>query len=228
MGEFDLSMPRPVSRYSLGNFQLRLDPQIKAAIQALRTQPPSPVLRSLFVRPNWAALDARELQRLLSQPPAIRRAFAPRGKGPTTVRPAEVIDLLTAIWGIPAVGQTGELLLNNASQHLRRDWGRLSGGQRALVVSQGVVLIGGGLTAVLSEKENRAFVMNLIADQDIPVPGLSGLTVKINPRGGGATYRNIGGSGVTVSGGGGVDKSGQAQYNIKVSLDVVRFIDVLK
>jgi hypothetical protein len=119
-------------------------------------------------------------------------------------------------------------LLNNASQHLRRDWGRLSGGQRALVVSQGVVLIGGGLTAVLSEKENRAFVMNLIADQDIKVPKLSGLTVKFSPQSGGATYQNIGGSGVTVGGSGSVDKSGQAQFNIKVSLDVVRFIDVLK
>ena len=70
--------------------------------------------------------------------------------------------------------------------------------------------------------------MNLIADQDIKVPKLSGLTVKMSPQSGGATYRNIGGSGVTVGGSGGVDKSGQAQYNIKVSLDVVQFIDILK
>lgn len=163
----------------------------------------------------------------MSQPLTPTRPLVPRGRGPTTARPAQVTDLLRAIWAIPSVAQASEQLLNNASLQLRRDWNRLSGGERALVISSGAVLFGSSLTAVLSNNEGRAFVLDLIVDRDIPVPGLTGLTVQINRRGAGATYRNIGGSGVTVGGSGGVDQSGRAQYNVNVSLDVVRFVGVL-
>ena len=225
MGEFNLSLPGHRHRFSLGNYQLQLDPQIEAAILALQNQPPRPVLRNLFLHPNWAAMQQSQLDAMLRQPlPPARAPLVPRGRGPTTVRAAQVGDLMSAIWAIPVIRQTSERVLNDASSQLRRDWNRLSTGERVVLISYGTILMGSSMAAILSNQEGRDFVLNLIENRDVPIPGLSGLTVQVNRRGAGATYRNIAGSGVTVGGSGGVDQYGQAQYNVQVTLDLQQML----
>jgi len=224
MGDFDLTLPRRQNRYSLGDYQLVMDPRIEAAILELRTQPPAPVLRNLFVSPNWELLQESQLDAALGQPPAQTTPLVPRGAGPATARPGKKSDVMGAIWGVPAVRQASERVLDNVSDQLRRDWNRLSTGERVLVISHGAVLAGGTLAAVLNDDAGRQLVLDLISDRDIPIPGVNGLTVRVNRRGGGATYRGIAGSGVTVQASGGVDQRGRPEYNVNVSLDVMQFL----
>ena len=67
-------------------------------------------------------------------------------------------------------------------------------------------------------------LVNAIVDKDIPVPGVDGLSVRVKPRGAGATYRNIGGSGVTFSSS--VQVGGAASPNVEVMLtfDLTKYL----
>lgn len=225
MGDFDLRLPGQRRRYSLGVGPLRLDPAIEREIRALQHNPPSPRLRNLFLRPNWHSLQQAYINELLRQPPAAPAApLVPRGRGPATPRPANVALLLSAFWSVPLIQQRANRLLDDAAGQLRRDWSRLSTGEQALVISQGVIIAGGALAGISTDPEAREFLFNLIIDRDIPVPGVNGLTFRIQRRGGSATLRNIGGSGVTVDGGGGVDERGNPQYNVNITLDVMQFL----
>jgi hypothetical protein len=212
---------------SLGDYRLHLDPAIEAEILALRSGPPSSRLRNLVLFPKWFALDAPTLDRILlapaPTPPA--RPLVPRGDGPAVPRAAEVGDLLEAIWGVPVVQQIATRLLDQASQRARHDWRSASGGDRALFITTAAVISGGTLAGVLSNNDARARVLDLIVNRDIPVPGVDGLTVRVKPRGGAATYSNIGGSGVTISAGGQAGSGGQApQVEVMVTFDLARYL----
>lgn len=215
----------PHHRFSLGNFQLRLDPEIQREIQALQSAPPTPRLRNLFLRPNWRLFRQDELTRMLAEPPTPSPApFVPRGRGPSTPRAAEVGDLMSAIWAIPAVQQASNQLLNRLAQQARQGWRGMSGGERALVISWAGLISGSALAAALQNRESRQQLLNFVAGRNIPVPGLDGLSFKLRERGAGAAWSDIGGSGVTVRGGGGVSESGRAQYDFAVSIDVMPYL----
>ena len=115
-------------------------------------------------------------------------------------------------------------MLDQASQHAQRDWRSASGGERALFITTAAVLTGGTLAGVLSSNVARARTLDLIVNQDIPVPGVEGLTVRVKPRGGAATYSNIGGSGVTISAGGQAGAGGQPQVEVVVTFDLARYL----
>jgi len=210
----------------LGDYRLRLDPEIEAEILALRSRPPSARLRNLVLFPKWYAVDAPTLDRILlaPNPTTPSRPLVPRGEGPAVPRAAEVGDLLQAIWKVPVVQQKATEVLDQASQHAQRDWRSASGGERALFITTAAVLTGGTLAGVLSSNVARARTLDLIVNQDIPVPGVEGLTVRVKPRGGAATYSNIGGSGVTISAGGQAGAGGQPQVEVMVTFDLARYL----
>ena len=216
----------PSNRLNLGDYHLHLDPEIEAHIQALQSGPPSPRLLNLVLYPNWRALEPLTLDRILLTPtPATASGpLVPRGAGPTTPRAAQVGDLMQAIWSVPAVRQTTTQLLDQVSQRARSDWQHASGGERALVVSSAAVIAGGSLAGVLSNNDARTGAFHLIVDHDIPVPGVDGLTVRLKPRGASATYRDIGGSGVTISAGGQAGAGGPPQVEVMVTFDVTRYL----
>jgi len=225
MGDFDLTLPGRGHGFNLGVPPLRLDPALEREIRALQSHPPSPRLRQLFLYPNWRALQQSYLDALLRQPPPAPAApLVPRGRGPATPRAGELSDLLEALWAIPVVQQSANRVLDDAAGRLRRDWSRLSTGEQALVISHGALLLGGAIAGASTDPESRDFLFSLIVNRDIPVPGIEGLTFRVTPRGAGATLRDIAGSGVTVSGAGGVDRQGRAEYNVNVMLDVTRFL----
>ncbi|HZD04162.1 MAG TPA: hypothetical protein VE173_04565 [Longimicrobiales bacterium] len=222
MGDFTL---RP-GRFSLGDFRLRLDPEIEAHIRALRSEAPSPRLRHLFLNPNWAALQQTELDRVLATPPPARpsRPLVPRGAGPSTPRAAEVGDLMRALWAVPAVQQASGQLLDRLSGRMQRDWQRASGAEQALVVSWSAVIGSAAMAGVLSNREAREQAFDLVVDRDIPVPGLDGLTIRLQERGGQATYRDIGGSGLTARAGGRMGPGGRFEVEAMLTLDVTRYL----
>jgi hypothetical protein len=211
---------------NLGDYHLHLDPEIEAEIRALQSGPPSPRLRNLVLFPDWTALEPMTLDRILRtpSPTTSARPLVPRGEYTAAPRAAEVGDLMKAIWAVPAVQETTTRLLDQAGDRARREWASTSTGDRALVISSAAVIAGGSLAGVLSNNEARTAAFNFILDKDLPVPGVDGLTVRVKPRGGAATFRNIGGSGVTVSAGGQAGMGGPPQVEVMVTFDVARYL----
>ncbi len=231
MNDFTLRYGQQRSGPSLGVGQLQLDPQIEAEIHALRTRPPSPRLRNLVLRPNWSNMDPSLLappNPLLGPPTAAPAPIVPRGRGPSTPRPGEVSDVLRAVWGIPSVQQAANRVLDQAGQRAQRDWNRLNTGQQVALVSQGALIAGGALAGAMSNPDSREFLLNLVMDRDIPVPGVDGLKFRIVERGGQASYSNIGGSGVSARAGGSVDNLGRFQGEVMVTLDLTRWVPALR
>lgn len=163
-------------RYSLGDFRLHLDPDIEAEIALIQRGR----LQAIMLQPNWALFQSSDLDRMLRQPlpPAPPPAF-PRGAGPATPRAAEIGDLLGAVWRLPFVQQAATRLAYDASRQFQRGWNRATPGERALVVTQAIVMGGGALTGVLSHGPTRARVLDFVSGMDIPVPGLQGLSVQL-------------------------------------------------
>ena len=108
----------------------------------------------------------------LGQPLPSRPPLVPRGKGPETPRAATVGDLVTAVLKVPAVKAGIERLSTQAESELRADWKGLSGGEKALVIKQGVVLGAGVVAGVASDPEASRFVLGLAQGKDIPIPKL--------------------------------------------------------
>ncbi len=219
MGDFNLSIGQP--SFSLGNYQLQLDPSLKKEIEAIsKKKPPSFKLRQLFLQPNWDAFQANQLNLRLFKTPA-KSAFK-AGKGSKVPRAGEIGDLLKAVWGVPVVQQTANRLLNNATNELRIQWNRMPLTGRILLISQSVILSGGTLAAILSNKKTRLDVFNLLVEHNIPipVPGATGLSVQLRQRGARANISNILGSGISVKGG--AESSGQ--FDVMMTFDVAQWL----
>jgi hypothetical protein len=211
----------------LSDYHLHLDPELEAEIRALQSAPPTQRLRNLVLFPDWMALEPMTLDQILRTPPptAASAPLVPRGEYTVPPRAAEVGDLMKAIWAVPVVQDTTNRLLDQASERARREWRGASTGDQVLLVSAGAAIAGGSLAGVLSNNQTRTAALNFIVDKDIPVPGVDGLTVRVKPRGGGATFRNIGGSGVTVSAGGQAGAGGlPPQVDVMVTLDLSRYL----
>ncbi len=194
-----LQLPR-ASGPSLGNFALQLDPQLQAEIRALLDNAPSQRLRGLFSHPEWRRLQQAELDRILRQPPFTPTpAFTP-GAGPAQARAADVSDFLAALTAVPAVRAAMNRVLDQALTPLRRGIDDLTPAQAALLITHAVVMAGSLVTAINLQDNPPPFPLALILNRNIPVPGVDGLAVQIRHRGGGASWSDIGGSGVSVQG----------------------------
>lgn len=208
----------------LGDYQLHLDPAIEAELNALLLGP-NPRLRSLLLFPNWLALQPTTLDQMLrTPPPRASGPVVPRGEYHGTPRAADVGDLMKAIWAVPAVQQTATRLLDHASQGARHDWGSLSPGGRAAVITTSGMILGGSLAGILANSQTRQSAFQFLLNKDIPVPGLSGLSVRMLPRGASATYANIGGSAATVTAGAQAGGGQPTQVQVMVTLDVARLL----
>jgi len=108
----------------------------------------------------------------LGQPLPARPPLVPRGRGPETPRAATVGDLMQAVLKIPAVQAGVERLRTQAQSELRTNWQSLSGGERALVITQGVVISAGVIAGVASDPEATHFVLDRVQGQNIPIPSL--------------------------------------------------------
>ncbi len=91
--------------------------------------------------------------------------------------------MLRAVLRIPAIDTALTRVQTQATDRLRLDWGRLSGGERALVITQSALITGGALAGVLSSPEGREFSLGLIQNRDLPIPGVPGLTFQFNATG---------------------------------------------
>jgi len=214
----------PFHLVSPGDYQLQLDPSVEAEINALLLGP-NPLLRNLVLFPNWLALQPTTLDQILRTPPPARSSgpVVPRGEYHGTPRAADVGDLMKAIWAVPAVQHTATRLLDQVSHQAEHQWRSLSAGEQALVVSSAGLILGGSLAGILSDNQARQGAFHFLLNKHIPVPGVSGLSVRMLPRGASVTYANIGGSGATVSAGAQAGGGLPTQVQVMVTLDVMHF-----
>ena len=175
------------SPYSLGDFELKL----KSAL------PP----QSVFQKPNWMFLQESQLQALLrAQPtpafvpvppvvaqkpikkapfePPMHKAGGPSSPDPQPVRAGEVGDVLDAVWKLPPVQDAVKRVQSDAETRLRAEWGKLSGGEKAIVSTQLGLMTGALLTGVLSHSKTRGEALKLISGMKVPAPGVEGLQVE--------------------------------------------------
>lgn len=218
-------MTHPYTPYSgptLGDYQLHLDPTIEAELTALQSGTPSRRLRHLVLFPNWLSLQASTLDRILRTAPPAHTSppIVPRGAYHGTPRAADVGDLMKALWGIPVVQQTATRAADQAAHR----WRTLPTGGKVLLVTTTGLILGGTLAGILGNNQARTGAFNFIVNKNIPVPGLGSMSVRLHPRGAGATWGNIGGSGVTVSAdaqaGGGLP----THVQFMVTFDVTRYL----
>ncbi len=228
MGDFQLNWPGPRRPSLFGDeFQLRLDPQIEAEIRAIEARQRFERLRTIWLRPDWLTLQQSlpEQPRWLQVRPLPPTApLVPRGAGPETPRPAEVGDLMRAIWAVPAVQSAATRVIDETTSTLQRGWRDASTGERALVIGHGVLMLS-ALAPLLSEQRYRQQAFDFIQGREIPVPGVRGGSVTILPRGGSATAGIPGLPGSTVRGGFQLgDRTAPTSWNVFVNIDIAELI----
>jgi len=166
-------------------FQLRLDPEIEAELALMRMRYVQRILNPFNVRNSLRGLDpsifgGNAPNWLNLRSPSPPGPLVPAGAGPATPRAASTGDILRAVMAIPAVDAALTNLRTEAMQRARSDWRRLSTGERVLLVSQGVLVGGTALTAVLSNEQSRNFVLNQLQGRNLPVPLVPGLSFQFN------------------------------------------------
>jgi hypothetical protein len=218
----------PYHRATPADYQLHLDPTVEAEINALLFGP-NPRLRNLILFPNWLALQPATLDRIARMPSPAHSSgpVVPRGAYHGTPRAADVGDLMKAIWAVPAVQQTANRLLDQVSHRAKHDWASLSTGGKAAFITTSGLILGGSLAGILSNNQARTGAFRFLLNKNIPVPGLSGLSVRMLPHGASFTYQDIAGSGVGVSAGGQGGTNIPTRLQLMVTLDVPRLFSHL-
>jgi hypothetical protein len=224
--EYQLTWP-PRRSGLLGDYHLHLDPQIAAEMRAIEARQNFERLRGIWLRPEWWQLEQvlqPQRQWLQAPPASASPPPVPRGAGPATPRPAEVGDLMEAIWAVPAVQRTAYRLLDEATSNLRAGWRDAATGERTLVVGY-AVLMAGTLAPLLSVSSYRQQAFDLIQGRKIPVPGVPGGWVRVVPRGGFLGFGIPGLPGSTASGG--VQFGNQTtptNWNVMINIDVAQLL----
>jgi hypothetical protein len=98
-----------------------------------------------------------------------------------TTRQGSAGDVFPAIAADPALGSILQGIQTAALDRVRRDWDRLSTGERVMVITAAVHVGGGALAGVLSHSETQLMAIEmLINGRTFPVPGVRGLSVELN------------------------------------------------
>ena len=164
---------------------LTLDPDIEAQMRAMEAM--RGALTPEALRPNLLQLPAdflpppgpMDAPATPAQPPLV-----PRGGGPAETRPASGGDVVSAIMAVPAVDAAITSLQTRALDRVQRDWRHLGTGGQVAVVSSLAVIAGSSLAGAMTDPDARNFALGQLNGRVIPVPGVGGLGVELNTKGG--------------------------------------------
>ena len=231
MGGFGYGWQRPPLR--LLDEELHLDPKIEAQIRVLQMQQERERLQRLLLQPEFWRFSQWHLNWMLRQPlPKPSPPVVPRGKGPVTPKPAELGDLAKAVWAVPAIRRGVTQLGDSVTHDFRLGWSRAGAGEKAAIISTGLVLSGGALLGALANPDSRLQLLTFADGKNIPVPGVDGLSFKLKRRdssisGGGVAFP-LGVPGLSgranFNAGQGSRWLRDAQYDFFLSFDVMEFL----
>ena len=182
---------------------LKLDPSIKARLDAIEHRLNSMQLQQAYFKPDFKLLQNLNLRRAISG--ATRRVpgkpMVPLGKGPANLRraisgatrrvpgkplvphAASVGDLMSAVMRLTVVKQAVDSVKDQVTAKLHRDWRRLPTGGKAAAISVTAVITGGTLAGLLARKKTRQQALEFIQGKNLPAPGVAGLSIQISPLG---------------------------------------------
>jgi hypothetical protein len=189
--------------------------------------------RRRILQPNFSQFSQSHLDWMLRQPPpAARPPLVPAGAGPSKPKPAELGDLGRAVWAVPALRQAATRLGDNATRDFRRGWGQAGAGERAAIVTTGVLISGGALAGALTNPDSRLSLLTFVDGKNIPVPGVDGLSFRLTRRGsgvsGGGVTAPLGVPGLSARANFNAGEGGRwlrdAQYDVFLSFDVMKYV----
>lgn len=240
--------PEPQFKSAFGDqFQLKLDPEIQAQMSFLQWRLQIDQIRSSWMSPNWMQLDRLLLAQmttppLLPKPSALGRPPAPlppppcltfpRGKGPDEPKSGEARDVLKAVWELPVVKCTLDMVTHELEHNV---WDKLNTGEKVLLIGHGGLIVGGAVAGIISDQPARAWVFDKLSDTDIPIPKVDGVSFKFYAKdgaltGGSLTMPWLPGTSVTT----GMkpyelpDKSTIPDYHFHIKVDVLKAIPQLQ
>jgi len=173
----------------LGGQQLHLDPQLEAEMRRIELQ----AQLDEILHPKKLQLAVQQLPFQPSAkpqwlppgvtPPAGTAAGtppAPSDKEPEAAHEGSAGDLVKAIMAVPEIDGALTNLKTQAGERVQRDWGRLSTGEKVLVISTGVTIAGSALGGAMANPDSRNFLLQQVSGRDFPVPGIEGLSFQVN------------------------------------------------
>lgn len=234
MGDFDFGYRPP--RIRLLDQQLTLDPDIQRMMGEIEAQMAARRILQDMLAPNWNLL-LPHWDSILSNPasnvfnapnpsPAPSIWSAPQGAGPSTPRPGEFSDVMRALSQLPAVQRLTTEAHDEGMRQLRvlrSDWDNASTGERIGMVSMAAVFAGSLITPIVANQQTRLLAFNLIKGNDIPVPGVDGLSFKLLDNGAGITTP-LGIPGLSGSAQVQVPNLNNVSYQFNVNFDVMEFV----
>lgn len=164
-------------------YQLQLDPSIRAQMDVMQLLAPESIRRS-FLLLDYSTLVASQPPSWLSTSTApaaqTSQPLVPRGAGPSEPRPATTGDLVRAVMRVPAVDSALTRLQTEASSQASHVWHELSTGERVILLTQTALIGGGAIAGILSSSGGRQLALEQLQGRNVPVPGVPGLTFKLN------------------------------------------------
>lgn len=172
--------------------QLHLDPEIEAQIRMiqfaqaqLQFQNIQTAIQNLNLNltalPAGSSASTSAPPASVSGPPTPAPApLVPPGKGPDEPKPAGAGDVMKAVVKIPAVEQAIVKLQTDASDQIKRDWRKLSTGEKIGVIGVTASIAGLSLAGISTDPAARDFMFGQLQGKDYPVPGVKGLSFKFN------------------------------------------------
>jgi hypothetical protein len=162
----------------LGDYHLRLDPELQARFQAQQTV--EQLLDPAAIQAALLQLPAPAANPLAGPSPAAPTPLVPAGDGPATAHAADTGDLLGAVMGVPAISNALASLQNQAVDRVSHDFHSLRTGGQVATVSVLAVIAGVSLGGALAHAETRDFLLSQLNGRVLPVPGVAGLGVELN------------------------------------------------
>jgi len=182
------SRPASIQRKQGGSLlpgeELHLDPDIKAKMQAMQAAleeldpaktKPGLLSLPLSVEPPPPWLAPLKPEELAGEKPLVKA-----GAGPAKPRAATGEDLLKAL---VATG-VFDPLLTKLREKAKRDFRRLKPGEKALLITTSAVISAGAIAGIVSDSQARRFALDQLDGLSPEVPGVPGLSLKLNTAGG--------------------------------------------
>lgn len=144
----------------------------------------------IAARPAWLVLLDLRIKGILTTPPLRRphlfpMCVIPAGKGPSKIRPATTGDILKAIYLIPCV----QHIIQKVFRAAKTKFNQSSNKAKIPAIMASVGLSAGLLWYVYNQDlDIQRKLLGPLTNKFISIPGAYGLSIMLQPRGGGLGY----------------------------------------
>ena len=183
-----------------------------------------PTFQSMLTQPSPGAFrgSSPSVFPALTEPVPVKAPWTPDGDAPHA---GDLSDVAAAIFALPAVQELARKAAEKGLDDMDaawRDWLEAPPLKKTGTVALATLVLGGAIYPIISNQKRRDIAFGLIKDQEIPVPGVEGMTFTILDHGGGLSAP-LGVPG--LSGGGELEfeNSKVTSYKVTIKFDLGEF-----